>query len=174
MRSASAEMEAATASIFFGRFSSANFCLKESFCAGALDAADWVGLGLSERTPASAPCLLAPVRQLRAAALRQHVRIAAGIFGPAAAAVRGDDAGDGAVEEIAVVAGQQHRAGITPHQFLQQVERLHVEIVGRLVQHQQVRGAASTRARISRARSPPESSRIGVRACSGLNGKSFM
>ena len=45
------------------------------------------------------------------------------------------------VEEVAVVADDQHRAVIIGDHFLQQVERLQVEIVGRLVEHQQVRAA---------------------------------
>ena len=36
------------------------------------------------------------------------------------------------------MADQDHRAGKAGHQFLQQIQRLHVEIVGRLVEHQQI------------------------------------
>ena len=75
------------------------------------------------------------------AALRDHVGIAAGIFLPAPLPFPGDHAGHGAVEEVAVVADQDHGAGIVRDQFLQQVERLEVEVVGRFVQHQQVRRA---------------------------------
>ena len=73
------------------------------------------------------------------AALRQHVGVAAGIFGPAAVAFRRDHAAHQAVEEIAVVADQQHGAGIVAEHVLEHVERFQVEIVGRLVEHQQVR-----------------------------------
>ena len=45
-----------------------------------------------------------------------------------------------AVEEVAVVADEDDGAGIVAQHFLQHVERLEVEIVGRLVEHQQVRG----------------------------------
>ena len=44
-----------------------------------------------------------------------------------------------AVEEVAVVADDQHRAVVIGDHFLEQVERLEVEVVGRLVEHQQVR-----------------------------------
>jgi hypothetical protein len=44
-----------------------------------------------------------------------------------------------AVEEVAVVADDQHGAFIIGDHFLQQVERFEIEIVGRLVEHQQVR-----------------------------------
>ena len=40
-----------------------------------------------------------------------------------------------AVEEIAVVADQQHRAGVLGQLLLQEIERLQIEIVGRLVEH---------------------------------------
>jgi len=36
------------------------------------------------------------------------------------------------------MAHQQHGTGVVPEHFLQQFERLEVEVVGRLVQHQQV------------------------------------
>ena len=73
------------------------------------------------------------------AALRQHVAIAAGIFGPAAVALRRDHAAHQPIEEIAVMADQQHGAGIVADHLLEHVERFQVEIVGRLVEHQQVR-----------------------------------
>ena len=38
------------------------------------------------------------------------------------------------------MADQQDRAGVVAQRFLQQVERVGIEIVGRLVEHQQVRG----------------------------------
>ena len=109
------------------------------------------------------------------AALRQHVGIAAGIFDPAAVALRHDHGVHHPVEEVAVVADQQDRAGIIGQHFLQQVQRFQVEIVGRLVQHQQVGGLAPATGPASAApRSPPDSTRTGVRACSGENRKSFM
>ena len=78
------------------------------------------------------------------AALGDHVGIPAGIGDPAAFArpcgVRRDHRGHRAVEEIAVVADQQDGSRKARDQLLQQVERLHVEIVGRLVEDQQVGG----------------------------------
>ena len=44
------------------------------------------------------------------------------------------------------MADEQDRAGIVAEQFLQEIERLDVEIVGRLVEHQQV-GRLRQRAR---------------------------
>ena len=73
-----------------------------------------------------------------AAALRQHVAVAAGIVEPAAVAVGRDHAIDEAIEEIAIVADEQHRAGIVRQHVLEHIERFHVEVVGRLVEHQQV------------------------------------
>ena len=72
------------------------------------------------------------------------------------------------------MADQQHGAGVVGEHLLQQVEGLEIEIVGRLVEDQQVGGCASARASISRPRSPPESTPSGVRACSGANRKSLM
>ena len=76
--------------------------------------------------------------QIGAFALGDHVRITAGIFGPPAVALGGDHARHNAVEEVAVVADQQDGAGIVVQQLLQQIQRFEVEIVGRLVEHQDV------------------------------------
>ncbi|WP_374139284.1 hypothetical protein [Sphingomonas sp.] len=48
---------------------------------------------------------------------------------------------DGAIEEIAVMADDQHGPVIIANHFLQQIERFEIEIVGRLVEDQQVGGA---------------------------------
>src|SRR5262249_31456172 len=72
-------------------------------------------------------------------ALRQHVRIAAGIFDPFAIAIRSDRRGDDTIEEIAVMADQDHRALVVAEHLFEHVEGFEIEIVGRLVQHQQVR-----------------------------------
>ena len=74
------------------------------------------------------------------AALDHVVAVAAGIFHHVAVAFDRDGAGDQPVEEIAVVADQQQRALVFGQHVLQQVERVHVEVVGRLVQHDQVAG----------------------------------
>ena len=95
--------------------------------------------------PDSLPC----ARRLRpftafalqiGAALRQHVGIAAGIFDPAAVAFRHDHRGHDAIEEVAVMADQDHGALVVAEHFLQHVEGFEIEIVGRLVEHQQVGG----------------------------------
>ena len=72
------------------------------------------------------------------AALRQHVAIAAGIFDPAAIALRHDHAAHQTVEKIAIVADEQHGPGIVGQHVLEHVQRFHIEIVGRLVEHQKV------------------------------------
>jgi hypothetical protein len=79
-----------------------------------------------------------PCREV-GAALREHVAIAAGIFLPAPAAFRHDHRIDDAVEKIAVVADQDHGALIVAQHFFEHVERFEIEIVRRLVEHQQVR-----------------------------------
>ena len=73
------------------------------------------------------------------AALRQHVAVAPGIFGPAALAFRHHDAADEPIEKIAVVADEEDGPGIVAKDILEDVERLHVEIVGRLIEDEQVR-----------------------------------
>ena len=72
------------------------------------------------------------------AALRQHVGIAAGIFGPSPVAFGGNGRGHDAVEEIAVVADQKHGALVVGQHLLQQIQRLEIEVVGRLVEDHQV------------------------------------
>ena len=72
------------------------------------------------------------------AALGDHVAVAAGVFDEAAVAFRHDDGGGDAIEEVAVVADQQHGAGIIGQHFLEHVEGFEVEIVGRLVEHQKI------------------------------------
>ena len=87
------------------------------------------------------------------AALGDHVGITAGIFDPTSAALRDEHRSHDPIEKISVVADQQHRAGIVGQQLLQQIQRLDVEVVGRLVEHQQVGGAA-------RARGPASAGRV--------------
>jgi len=73
-----------------------------------------------------------------AAALGHHIAVAAGIFDPLAVAFRRDDGGDDPVEKVAVMADEDDGAGVIGKQFLQKIERFDIEIVGRLVEHQQV------------------------------------
>ena len=77
--------------------------------------------------------------QIRASALGDHVAIAAGVLGPAALAFGRDDAGDDAVEKVAVMTDEQYRPRVIVQQLLQQIERFEVEVVGRLVEHENVR-----------------------------------
>src|SRR5690606_36642108 len=55
-----------------------------------------------------------------------------------AAAVERDGRGGQPVDEVAVVANQDQRALVVGQQVLEQVESVHVEVVGRFVQHQQI------------------------------------
>ncbi|MPL74802.1 hypothetical protein SDC9_20621 [bioreactor metagenome] len=72
--------------------------------------------------------------------LRLIVAPAAGIDRGAAVALHRDRRRRDAVDEVAVVADQQHGAVIFAEDVLQQIQRLDVEIVRRLVEDQQVRG----------------------------------
>ena len=74
------------------------------------------------------------------AALGQHVGVAAGIFGPAAVAFGREHQVHDAIQEVAVVADEDDGAGIGAEHFLQHVQRFQIEVVGGLVQHQQVGG----------------------------------
>ncbi len=133
---AAPQSSACSASIRAGRLVSACFSLKLNRRFGA-------GAGGADRGACRLRGLHGRLDGLRLdppPALRQHVGVAAGIFLPAAVAFGDDHRGRDAVEEVAVVADQQHRAGIVGQQLLQQVERFEVEIVGRLVEHQQVGG----------------------------------
>ena len=124
--------------------------------------------GLARGTPRARLALLAVF------ALAQIVGIAAGIFLYAAVARQHEHAVDQPVEEVAVVADQQQRAFVVVQHVLQQVERVDVEIVGRLVEHEQV-ARLGERARQEQAvalaagqgadrRSSPASRRTGSRA----------
>jgi hypothetical protein len=75
----------------------------------------------------------------RRAALAQIVAIAADIFMDDAIAFQGDDAGDEAIEEIAVVTDQQQSALIIGQHLFEEIECLYIEIVGRLIEDQQIR-----------------------------------
>jgi hypothetical protein len=74
------------------------------------------------------------------------------------------------------VADEQHRAGIVAEHVLQHVERLDVEVVGRLVQHQDVRGRLrqGPRQHQPAALAAREGARRRARLFRGLNRKSFM
>ena len=75
--------------------------------------------------------------------------------------VEDPEAGNDGVKEGAVVADQQHGAGVVRQHFFEQFEGFDVQIVGRLVKDEDVRRLAKRRASRRRARSPPESARPG-------------
>ena len=83
---------------------------------------------------------MTPVGLHARAALAHIVAVAAGIFDRRAVAFEGDGRGHQPVEEVAVVAHQQDGAVVVVERLLQEVERVGVEVVGRLVEHQQVGG----------------------------------
>ena len=69
------------------------------------------------------------------------ILIAAGDDVDLARAVEAEGDGDGSVEEVAVVADDEDGAVIVGDHLLEQVEGLEVEVVGRLVEDEQVRAA---------------------------------
>src|SRR5690606_22323039 len=70
----------------------------------------------------------------------QEVLPAAGGLDHVAAAVQGDGGRGQAVDEVAVVRHQDQGAVVAFQQLLQLLQRVHVEVVGRLVEDQQVGG----------------------------------
>ncbi len=72
--------------------------------------------------------------------LTLEISPAAGRLDPFAVSERTDNLGGDAIKESAVVADDQHRAVIAREHLLQRIERVHVEIVGRFVEHEQVGG----------------------------------
>src|SRR5690606_39858977 len=97
------------------------------------------------------PGLLAPTRPgggfgvgggrgEEAGVLAQEILPAAGGLDHVAAAVQGDGGGGQAVDEITVVRHQDQGAVVGFEQLFQLLQRVHVEVVGRLVQDQQIGG----------------------------------
>ena len=72
---------------------------------------------------------------------RDEVAPAARRLDDVAGAVQRDGRGRQPVDEVAVVADQDQGAVVVGQHLFQQVQRLHVEVVGGLVEHQQVGGA---------------------------------
>ena len=58
----------------------------------------------------------------------------------AAGAVEGEDLRRQAIEQISIVCHQHQRAGKLQERFFQDIERRDIEIVRRLVEHQQIGG----------------------------------
>lgn len=79
-----------------------------------------------------------PDRQGRA--LREPVAVATDVLAPASVAFRGERLCHDIVEKCAVVAHKQQRARVFLQRLLEQFERFHVEVVRRLIEHEQVRG----------------------------------
>ena len=102
-----------------------------------MPSAAWFGRGGRGRGIARGGFLLHRLGQ-SLAALEQHVGIAAGIFHPAPLALRGQGRRRHPVEKVTVVAYEQNRAGIFSQHLLQQIQRLQIEIVRRLIEDQQV------------------------------------
>ena len=69
------------------------------------------------------------------------VRVAADVFADAPAALEHERARDDVVEKRAIVADDEQRPRELEQQLLEQIERLDVEIVRRLVEHEQVERA---------------------------------
>ena len=57
-------------------------------------------------------------------------------------ALEGQDVGGDAIQEPAIVADHHRAAGEVEQRVLQRAQRVHVQVVGRLVQQQQVAAAA--------------------------------
>jgi hypothetical protein len=90
-------------------------------------------------------------------ALPLPILVAAGDDVHLARSVEAERDGDGPIEEVAIVADDKDRALIIGDHFLEEVQRLEVEIVGRLVEHQKIRPSRELAGRRRRERSPPES-----------------
>ena len=70
------------------------------------------------------------------------------------------------------MADQQQRAGKVRDQFLEQLQRVDVEVVGRLVEHQQVRGPREQPRQQQPVALAADSALAGVLSWSGRNRKS--
>src|SRR6185437_13603513 len=97
-------------------------------------------LGLCRWRGAIARALAAGLDARRRASLPQPVTVAAHVFAPCPTALGGERLRHYVVEKAAVMAHEQQRAGVVLQLLLEQLEGLDVEIVGRLVEHQQIGG----------------------------------
>ena len=134
MRAVSACCSRSSASISAGNASSSRRSRDDSR-RGVAD--DTAGRGAAAGARAGLPCTGAATG---GAPLLQPVAVAADVFAPAPVAFRDQRLRDDVVEEAPVVAHQQQRAAVALQRVLEELERLDVEVVGRLVEHQQVRG----------------------------------
>ena len=76
-----------------------------------------------------------------ALALRQPVLHTAFKFAPAAITLMGNGAGDHVVQKRAVMADQKNRAVKVLQQVFEQLQRVDIKVIGRLIQHQHVGGS---------------------------------
>ena len=116
----------------FGEFAGVFVAQLGSFCLGILVGGD-LGAGIALAAFGLARC-------------RQLFLVIGGPVGPAAddgfaiaLAIERHHHRDDTVQKGAVMADQQHGACIALEHILEQVERFHVEIVGRFVENEQVR-----------------------------------
>src|SRR5439155_19657533 len=73
-------------------------------------------------------------------ALPQPIFVAADVLLHPAAAYEYERAEDDVIEERAIVRDEKQRAGPFDELFFDELQRLEIEIVGRLVEHEDVRG----------------------------------
>ena len=72
--------------------------------------------------------------------LLKPVRIAADVFAPEAVAFRGEHLCHDVVEEAAVMADENDRAGVGRKRLFEHLQRVDVEVVRRLVEHEEIGG----------------------------------
>jgi hypothetical protein len=108
----------------------------------------------------------------RGTTLREPVAVAARVLAPHAVAFGHQRLRDDVVEERAVVAHQQQRARVRLQRLLQELERFDIEVVGRLVEHEQVGGPGEQPREQQAIALAAESVATGACARSGGNRKS--
>ena len=105
-----------------------------------------------------APLGVAQALQIRVALL-EILRVVGVVLGDLAQRQVGDVRDDG-VEEVAIVRNQDHRVRIGDEVFLEPVARVEIEMVGRLVEQQQI-GLAQQQLRKRQAHLPAAGQMIG-------------
>src|SRR6478736_6818015 len=73
--------------------------------------------------------------------LAQPIGVTADVLAPYAAALGGQRLGNDIVEKAPIVAHEQQRAGVALQSLFEQLQRLDVEVVRRLVEHDEIGGA---------------------------------
>src|SRR5579872_2427809 len=87
------------------------------------------------RCPASHACR----GRIRRRPLLQVIAVTAGILAPPSLTLGGQRLGDDVVEKAPVVAHQQERPGVILQPLLEELQRLDIQVVGRLIEHDEVR-----------------------------------